>query len=109
MDTECLKSLDPILGAGDVIVGRMGSDDTFEHSIPNAMMASKRQHLLWLLAIACAIEKIHECGSAAEMLQRGPERITGPILLKSTVDFYIRRLNVRLAETRILERTFARR
>lgn len=90
MDTECLKPLDPLLNAGDAIVGRMGIDESFEHSIPNAMMASRPQHLLWLLAIANTIEKIRECGSAAEMLARGPERITGPILLKDTVDFYAR-------------------
>ena len=89
MDTECLKPLDPVLRSGDAIVGRMGNDERFEHSIPNAMMAAKRHHLIWLLAIAMMIEKFRDCGAPEEMERRGPETLTGPILLKSTVDFYI--------------------
>jgi inositol phosphorylceramide mannosyltransferase catalytic subunit len=90
MDTECLKPLDPILRTGDAIFGRMGVDKRFEHSIPNAMMASKRLHLIWLLAIALMIEGFRECNSPEEMARRGPETLTGPVLLKNTVDFYTR-------------------
>ena len=89
MDTECLKALDPILELGDAIVGRMGTDKKHEHSIPNAMMAAKRRHLIWLLAVAIMIEKFWECGTPDEMARRGPETLTGPIVLKNTVDFYM--------------------
>ena len=88
MDTECLKRLDPVLEAGDVIVGRMGADKTFEHSIPNAMMAAKPRHLLWLLAITMCMEKFKECSTPEEMERRGPETLTGPILLKTCVDTF---------------------
>lgn len=89
MDTECLKALDPVLESGDVIVGQMGVDKGFEQSLPNAIMAAKRQHLMWLLAVAMMIAKFRECGTPDEMARRGPETLTGPILLKSTVDFYL--------------------
>lgn len=98
MDTECLKPLDPILHAGDVLLGRMGPDPEFEHAVPNAMMAAKPGHLLWLLAIAVAIERARDSGSPAEMLRRGPERVTGPVVLKDTIDFYLRSTEAEVRE-----------
>jgi inositol phosphorylceramide mannosyltransferase catalytic subunit len=89
MDTECLKPLDALLHAGDVVLGRMGPDPEFEHAVPNAMMAARPRHLLWLLAITVAIERARESGSPAEMLRRGPERVTGPVVLKDTLDLYL--------------------
>lgn len=89
MDTECLKPLDPQLTMGDALFGRMGLDTGFEHSIPNAMMASKPRHLIWLLAISMMMDKYEECGTADEMARRGPETLTGPILLKRAVDYFV--------------------
>src|ERR1700722_2016380 len=40
MDTKCVRSLDSLRELADVIVGRMGDDPEFAHSIPNAFMAS---------------------------------------------------------------------
>ena len=51
LDVECLKPLDEVLAEGDIVVGRMGSDFTNPHSIPNATMASKARQAFWLLPI----------------------------------------------------------
>jgi hypothetical protein len=67
----------------------MGRDTTFRHSIPNAMMASAPGQLFWLLAIAMAIERIAECGGVARVNDLGPEQLTGPVLLKDAVDYYV--------------------
>jgi mannosyltransferase OCH1-like enzyme len=54
MDTECLAPLDGLRAEGDVVLGRMGWDERFEHSVPNAIMASKPHQAFWLVAIALA-------------------------------------------------------
>lgn len=88
MDTECLAPLDGWLqGQGDVVLGAMGGDVSFPHSIPNAMMASRPGQLFWLLVIALAVR---EAGgrSSAELKQLGPEAVTGPILLRTACLLY---------------------
>ena len=42
MDAECLRPVAPLFQSGDVWLGRMGSNPAFAHSIPNAIMASRR-------------------------------------------------------------------
>jgi inositol phosphorylceramide mannosyltransferase catalytic subunit len=81
MDTECLRPLDPILTMGDVVLGRMGSDESFPHSVPNAIMASKPRQEFWLLIMA-----LLNCFAT----QTGrPESQTGSILLKTGMDLYL--------------------
>jgi mannosyltransferase OCH1-like enzyme len=87
LDTECLRPLGQTLARADIVLGRMGNDPTFPHSIPNAMMASAPGQLFWLLAIAIAIERIIECGNVQRMDDNGPEQLTGPILLRDAVDW----------------------
>jgi mannosyltransferase OCH1-like enzyme len=89
LDTECLKPLDPMRGWGDVVLGRMGLNSRFEHSIPNAIMASRPRHLLWLLVITIMMERAKKCRTSEAMSACGPESLTGPILLKNAVDFYL--------------------
>ena len=48
LDVECLNSLDKYLMGNDVLFGRMGSDEAFPASIPNAIMASKPRQEFWL-------------------------------------------------------------
>lgn len=81
MDTECLKSLDGMLALGDVVLGRMGNNRSFPHSIPNAIMASRPKQQFWLLVISILLHRSTMPGR--------PEFITGPILLKSAVDLYL--------------------
>ena len=87
MDTECFKPLETSFGAGDVLLGRMGADPSFDHSIPNAIMASKPQQLFWVLLIAMMIEKARGVHPQV-MRQFGPETFTGPIILKHAADYY---------------------
>jgi mannosyltransferase OCH1-like enzyme len=89
MDSECLRPLEGMRNMGDVLLGRLGRDKDFEHSIPNAVMASKAGQAFWLLAIALAAERLQEFLSGGR--NDGPAGLTGPILLKDAVDFYISR------------------
>jgi mannosyltransferase OCH1-like enzyme len=88
MDAECLKPLEGMRGMGDVLVGRMGYDNDFDHSIPNAIMASKSKQAFWLLTVSFAIERLVESQGQQDPRLLQPEWLTGPILLKDAVDFY---------------------
>lgn len=81
MDFECLKSFNDLImdTEYDVILGRMGNDVNFEHSIPNAIMISKPKEEFWIYVICCLyqIDK-----------QLPTELTTGPILLKTAYDKY---------------------
>jgi hypothetical protein len=90
MDSECLKPLDEMSGLGDVLLGRMGNVEDFEHSVPNAVMASKPKQTFWLLAIALAMERLAEVvpGEAGGASSRA-EWLTGAILIKDAADFYL--------------------
>jgi mannosyltransferase OCH1-like enzyme len=88
MDTECLRPVAPLFESGDVWLGRMGNDPDFPHSIPNAIMASRPLQEFWLLAIHLLIENAKALGNPAAMAGKGPEALTGPILLKNAYDTY---------------------
>jgi inositol phosphorylceramide mannosyltransferase catalytic subunit len=98
MDTECLKPIAKMKKSGDVVLGQMGPHLAFEHSIPNAMMASKPSQLFWALYIAMMIAKADELGSPEAMRQRGPEVCTGPILLREAFEFYRSEPEIRVRE-----------
>lgn len=83
MDAECLKPLDELRYRGDVLLGRMGNDLDFQHSIPNATMASKPREEFWLLVIWTMLV------SAQQMPLREPDYATGPVILKSALDLYM--------------------
>jgi hypothetical protein len=88
LDTQCLEPLERTLGQAELVLGRMGLDAQFEHSVPNAMMASTPRQLFWPLAIAMAMERFDACGGPTALRAVGPERLTGPILIKDAVDYY---------------------
>jgi mannosyltransferase OCH1-like enzyme len=49
LDAESLRPLDGLLAGRAAVLAAMGSDlDTFEHSIPNAFMASVPGHPIWV-------------------------------------------------------------
>lgn len=85
MDTECLQPIDDTVADGHIILCRMGIDKAFQHSIPNAVMASRPGQIFWLYVIRMMME-------AAEQAQRsgrwGPEALTGPVLLKRAYDAF---------------------
>lgn len=82
LDMISLRPLDPFVGREAVVLGRMGPDASFDHSLPNAAMASPARHPLWLLAIADMMDA-HAADPTALV-----EYLTGPVLLKRAHDAF---------------------
>jgi inositol phosphorylceramide mannosyltransferase catalytic subunit len=91
LDVECLAPLDRYLGAGDVVLGRMGVQAQFAHSIPNAIMAARPRQIFWLLVMARLLDADP---------QAPPEYSTGPVLLKRAVDDWMGNRSASRAEAR---------
>jgi len=106
IDTECLRPLETMPFSGDVILGQMGPDLNFEHSIPNAVMASKPFQLFWLVVIILMMEKVKSRGRVGDLGRATPESLTGPILLHEAFDFYRSESekNIRLRTLPIIEK-----
>jgi len=85
MDFHCLRSLDEICKHG-LVLGRMGTDNSFPHSIPNAFMASKPQEIFWLGYIQVMVDTWRDAQRSGQDYY--PELITGPVVLKKAVDTY---------------------
>ena len=64
-----------------VFLGRMGTDDSFTHSIPNAWMGSTPGHPFWLLPLEFTSNNINNGGIS-------PESLTGPQALYQMVERY---------------------
>ncbi len=84
LDTECLRPLDRMLDIADVVLGRMGTNPNFMHSLPNAMMLSSPRQEFWLLVMSLLIEPMPPLGTR-------PESVTGPVLLKRAHTLYAAR------------------
>jgi mannosyltransferase OCH1-like enzyme len=97
MDSECIRPVQALREAGDVVLGRMGRDPDFEQSIPNAIMASKPRQAFWLLTIALATERLKQMGDTRPG-HLPPEEVTGPVMLKRAVDFYLNHSAADIAE-----------
>ncbi len=80
LDTQCIRPLDRILAGDGVVLGRMGTNPDFTHSIPNAVMASSPKEEFWLYVIASAM--------VAAQTPSGPEVMTGPVLLFDALNRY---------------------
>lgn len=85
MDTECLRSIHSSATAGAIVLCRMGGNPDFEHSLPNAVMASRPFQIFWLFAI----KRMLDAAASPDAATAGPEDLTGPILLKRTYDAFI--------------------
>lgn len=89
MDYECLRPFDDLVDSIDevVILGRMGDDTSYEHSIPNALMIAKHPgDPFWL--------HVMETLQQTAKWRRTPEGVTGPMMLKRAVDSYEGRLAI---------------
>ena len=91
LDFQCLQSLDPILKnpSLDLILGRMGTDINFIHSIPNAFMASSANQAFWIGYLA-AIEWAWNSKKNIKSIENQPEHVTGPAILRELVSIYSR-------------------
>ena len=87
LDFICLRALDCLLEKteADIILGRMGRREKFEHSIPNALMISKPGEQFWSFLIDRIIKKLKEIDNTKPPR---PEYITGPVVLRSSVIEY---------------------
>lgn len=80
MDFICLKDLTPLLHTDyDIILGCMGEDRSFEHSIPNALLISKPKENFWIYLISSIIERYSDTES---LKINRPEYLTGPVALR---------------------------
>ena len=52
LDIEALCALGPLLAGQQLVLAAVTHEAAWEHSIPNAWMASARQHPLWLVTLA---------------------------------------------------------
>ena len=48
LDFESIRPMDQYLEGKQLILGRMGNNSNFRHSIPNAIMASVPGHPFWI-------------------------------------------------------------
>lgn len=111
MDTECLRpTLDALASQnislldeldkdfGDeasvariALFGRMGSDSTFDHNIPNAWMAASSRHPFFLFPVHFAQAEIEK---SRRILHKwwydypSAEQLTGPIALRKNIRQY---------------------
>jgi mannosyltransferase OCH1-like enzyme len=89
LDFQCLRRLDSIFSPPELnlLLGRMGTDQTFAHSIPNAFMASSAHECFWLGYLA-AMEAAWNTRKHQENIISQPEQITGPVVLREVVNLY---------------------
>jgi mannosyltransferase OCH1-like enzyme len=81
MDSECLRPLGDLCEDNTgVVLGRMGHDESFVHSIPNAVMMSSSRERFWLYVIHLMM--------SSQGARKHPEDLTGSILLKAAVDAF---------------------
>ncbi|KKF95425.1 Inositol phosphoceramide mannosyltransferase 3 [Ceratocystis fimbriata CBS 114723] len=101
LDTDCLRSSNVIFEnystpydtAAHVVVGedespnrmaffgRMGTDKQFEHSIPNAWMASTPGHPFFLIPLESVLKRFSREKQWADL----PEDVTGPVALRQAI------------------------
>lgn len=101
LDTECLRPLEYLFNGtsadsgrlstddAHAFFGRMGTDEGFKHSLPNAWFASQPGHPIWVLPVIQLLDRFgkvdHEKWAA--------EDATGPIALFRTINQYKTQFN----------------
>lgn len=82
LDFECLQPFVSLLDSHTgVVLGRMGMNDNFNNSLPNALMMSCKYADLWPWVFAAMID-----APTKGPFKYFPEYRTGPILLKQAVE-----------------------
>lgn len=79
LDFECLKNVEPLLGDYGLVLSRMGSNDSFRHSISNAILMSSKHNIFWLLVFILLIKRRN---------YKYVEDITGPVVVFRAVALY---------------------
>ncbi|KAJ3029367.1 hypothetical protein HDV00_009619 [Rhizophlyctis rosea] len=85
LDTEAVKPFTSLLTEDAAYIGQMGEDKDFQHSLPNAWLASSRGHPFWL----------HVLGEIMGRVERGvreAEFVTGPVVLRQALHNYLQRV-----------------
>ncbi len=90
LDFQCLRPLDRLFAGGKgVVLGMMGTDESFSHCVPNAMMASAPGEGFWLGFLA-NVEKVWARERNVDGIEGRPEWVTGPVVLRRTLLQYRR-------------------
>jgi mannosyltransferase OCH1-like enzyme len=88
LDFQCLAPLAGLGGAHGIVLGRMGSDESFPHSIPNALMASPAGQAFWIGYLAHCVAQWRVMQQRPGIAAR-PEFVTGPAVLRTAVLLYL--------------------
>lgn len=75
LDSECLKPFDTLLSDAPAYVATMTGNPDWEHDIPNAWVASRKEHPFWLFVIAQIMANLDARN------EEGAEAVTGPVAL----------------------------
>jgi hypothetical protein len=89
MDFQCLNSFEKYSKFDQVFLGKMGTLDESEHSIPNALMASPPFDGFWIFYLSeiCKTQShiLENNGNVSQV-----EHVTGPIALRNAFHEYVR-------------------
>lgn len=96
LDLEALRPIDPLVQVkrSTAIVARLGHDEQYDNSIPNAFLASTPGHPMWIEPVDFVRDNIHKLDvkhlpdhfRGAE--KNGPELLTGPVPLRAAVNAF---------------------
>ncbi|KAI9208645.1 nucleotide-diphospho-sugar transferase [Polychytrium aggregatum] len=89
LDMECLRAMDApydkdqpsLTDRASALIAFMGTNTQFEHSLPNAWMASAPGHPFWMFVV-------NEMIKARSSGKSGTEELTGPVVLHSAWKIY---------------------
>lgn len=70
LDVESIRPMDDYLKGKQLILGRMGPNQNFSHSIPNAFMASVPGHPLWMTALSYVADNFEKGWEAEDVLYK---------------------------------------
>ncbi|PHH89809.1 hypothetical protein CDD83_5215 [Cordyceps sp. RAO-2017] len=103
LDTECLRPTEELQKRYNVLFdgpnarpsmdtamfGRMGDDPSFEHSIPNAWMASTPGHPFFLVYLQTFVERAKPMADKKRTSAwAAAEHVTGPVVLRQAIAEY---------------------
>lgn len=88
LDFQCLEPLTAINKSRDIVIGRMGTDETYWHSVPNAFMASTPNQAFWVGYLAHCVQWWKGLRDKPDIADR-PEFVTGPVVLRANTLLYL--------------------